>query len=76
MVLIELLRPSTKRPQLESSANLRRRIEQASRYVDLERLAISPQCGFSTSIVGNNLSVEDQRRKLELVCEVARATWG
>jgi 5-methyltetrahydropteroyltriglutamate--homocysteine methyltransferase len=44
--------------------------------VELERLAISPQCGFSTSIVGNNLSVEDQRKKLEVLCVTARAVWG
>ena len=67
---------TTKRPQLESLKDLKRRVEEASRYVALERLAVSPQCGFSTSIVGNNLSVEDQRQKLELVCEAARTIWG
>ncbi len=74
MVVLGLV--TTKRPQLESLKDLERRVEEASRYVALERLAISPQCGFSTSIVGNNLSVEEQRQKLELVCEAARTIWG
>ena len=52
-----------------------RRIEQASQYVPLERLALSPQCGFATSIVGNRLSINDQRRKLEVMCETARKVW-
>ncbi len=41
----------------------------------LERLALSPQCGFATSILGNALSVDDERRKLDLICEVARRVW-
>ena len=52
------------------------RIEEASRYVALDRLAISPQCGFATSIVGNALSIEDQRAKLEVLCETAKRVWG
>ncbi len=67
---------TTKNAHLESPDHLRTRIEEASRYVELERLAISPQCGFSTSIVGNNLSVENQRKKLEVLCVTARAVWG
>ncbi len=42
----------------------------------LERLALSPQCGFATSILGNALSMDDERRKLDLICEVARRVWG
>ena len=52
------------------------RIREASRYVPLERLAISPQCGFASSVIGNRLLVEDERRKLRLVVETARAVWG
>ena len=67
---------STKKPQLEDKAALKRRVEEASRYVPLEYLCLSPQCGFASSEVGNNLTVEDQRRKLELVVETAREIWG
>ncbi|TDJ63665.1 MAG: vitamin-B12 independent methionine synthase [Proteobacteria bacterium] len=74
MVVLGLV--TTKNAHLESLHHLRTRIEEASRYVELERLAISPQCGFSTSIVGNNLSVENQRKKLEVLCVTARAVWG
>ena len=74
MVVLGLV--TTKSAHLESPKHLRTRIEEASRHVDLERLAISPQCGFSTSIIGNSLSVEDQRRKLEVLCTTASAVWG
>ncbi len=66
---------STKRPQTEAPEDLIRRIRQANRFVPLERLALSPQCGFASSIVGNKLSIEDERRKLERVCETARRIW-
>ena len=67
---------STKRPQMETPEDLIRRITAASRFVPLERLALSPQCGFASSILGNNLSIEDERRKLERLCETARRIWG
>ena len=57
-------------------AALKRRIEEASRYVPLERLALSPQCGFASTMEGNRLTLDDQRRKLELVGRVARSVWG
>ena len=66
---------TTKRADLEPQADLVGRIREASRYVALERLAISPQCGFATSIVGNNLSIEAQNRKLALVAATAREVW-
>jgi 5-methyltetrahydropteroyltriglutamate--homocysteine methyltransferase len=66
---------STKVPQLESVDDLARRIEEASRYIPLERLAISPQCGFGSDVVGNLVSEEDQRRKLERVVAAARKVW-
>ncbi len=67
---------TTKRPDLESVDQLTQRIEAAARHLPLERLAISPQCGFSTSIVGNDLSIEDQRMKLTVLCETAKRVWG
>ena len=73
MVVLGLI--STKRPQTEAPEDLIRRIADASRFVPLERLALSPQCGFASSIVGNDLSVEDERRKLATMCETARRIW-
>jgi len=67
---------STKSPVLETPEALRRRIDEAARYVPLERLALSPQCGFASTVGGNLLSADDQRRKLELVADVARRVWG
>ncbi len=67
---------TTKRPALETPDELIRSIREAGRYVPLERLALSPQCGFSTSIVGNKLSVEDEKRKLKLICETAQRVWA
>jgi 5-methyltetrahydropteroyltriglutamate--homocysteine methyltransferase len=66
---------STKRPQREEPEDLIRRITEASRFVSLDCLALSPQCGFASSIVGNDLSFEDERRKLETLCETARRIW-
>jgi 5-methyltetrahydropteroyltriglutamate--homocysteine methyltransferase len=66
---------SSKVPALESAAMLEQRIAEASRFVPLERLALSPQCGFASTHEGNRLSADDQRRKLELVAETARAVW-
>ncbi len=62
---------STKTPELESADELRRRIDEAARYVDPERLALSPQCGFASTAPGNPLTPEDQRAKLRLVVQVA-----
>ena len=67
---------STKVPELESADALKRRIDEAGKYLSLDQLAISPQCGFASDVVGNLLSEDDQRRKLERVVEVARAVWG
>jgi 5-methyltetrahydropteroyltriglutamate--homocysteine methyltransferase len=67
---------SSKVPELESVDTLRRRIDEASQYLPLEQLALSPQCGFASTSQGNLLTLDDQRRKLELVAETARAVWG
>ncbi|HEY2986931.1 MAG TPA: methionine synthase [Candidatus Binatia bacterium] len=67
---------STKVPQLESVDDLKRRIDEATRYLPLEQLAISPQCGFASDVIGNLISEDDQKRKLELVVETSRQVWG
>ena len=67
---------SSKTPVLERYDDLRRRIDDAARYVDLSQLAISPQCGFASTVAGNPLSETDQAEKLKLVVETARKVWG
>jgi 5-methyltetrahydropteroyltriglutamate--homocysteine methyltransferase len=74
MVVLGLI--SSKEPALEPVDTLRRRIDEAAKYVPLENLAIAPQCGFASTYLGNLLTWDDQRRKLELVVEVARKVWG
>jgi methionine synthase II (cobalamin-independent) len=66
---------SSKRPQLETKAELIRRIEEASRYVPLDDLALSPQCGFASTMEGNLLTEDDQWAKLRLVAETAQEVW-
>jgi 5-methyltetrahydropteroyltriglutamate--homocysteine methyltransferase len=66
---------STKVAELEPMDALLRRVEEAAKYVPLERLAVSPQCGFGSDVVGNLISEDDQRRKLERVVEVAGEVW-
>ena len=67
---------SSKVPELESVDELKRRIDEASRFLPLDQLAISPQCGFASDVIGNLLSPDDQKRKLGRVVEVARQVWG
>jgi 5-methyltetrahydropteroyltriglutamate--homocysteine methyltransferase len=67
---------TSKRPELEAKDELKRRIEEAARLVPLENLSISPQCGFASTREGNQLTEDDQRRKLELLVEVAEEVWG
>ena len=67
---------STKVTELETVEQLKRRIDDASKYVPLEQIAVSPQCGFSSDVVGNLISADDQKRKLETVVETARQVWG
>ena len=67
---------STKLPQPEYQDDLLRRIEEASQYVPLENLSLSPQCGFASTAAGNLLTEDEQWRKLELVVETARKVWG
>ena len=73
MVVLGLV--TTKTGRRETVGELAGRIQEASSYIPLERLALSPQCGFSTSIVGNDLTVEDQKHKLETIVKTAQQIW-
>jgi 5-methyltetrahydropteroyltriglutamate--homocysteine methyltransferase len=74
MVVLGLV--TTKSPRRETVEELSARIKEATRLVPLERLGLSPQCGFATSIGGNALSVEDEKYKLKTICETAKSVWG
>ena len=67
---------TTKRGELEDADVLKRRIEQASEYVDIDQLCLSPQCGFSSTEEGNRLTIDQQFAKLELIVAVADEVWG
>jgi 5-methyltetrahydropteroyltriglutamate--homocysteine methyltransferase len=67
---------TTKRPELEDKDLLKRRIEDAARYVDVDQLCLSPQCGFSSTVEGNLLTQEDEIAKLRLIVETAEEVWG
>ncbi len=67
---------TTKAGQLEDVSALKRRIDEAAKHAPLEQLALSPQCGFASSAEGNDISWDNQRRKMELVVQVAREVWG
>jgi 5-methyltetrahydropteroyltriglutamate--homocysteine methyltransferase len=67
---------TTKRPELEDRDLLKRRIDQASQFVDIDQLCLSPQCGFSSTEEGNKLTIDEERAKLELIVEVAADVWG
>ncbi|WP_432479441.1 5-methyltetrahydropteroyltriglutamate--homocysteine S-methyltransferase [Nocardioides sp. GXQ0305] len=67
---------TTKRGELESKDALRARLDEAARFVDLDQVCISPQCGFSSTVEGNSLSVDQQKAKLALLVELADEVWG
>jgi 5-methyltetrahydropteroyltriglutamate--homocysteine methyltransferase len=67
---------STKTPILEKLDDLRRRTDEAAKFIDLSRLGIAPQCGFASTAAGNPLTEADQRAKLAVVVSAARAIWG
>jgi 5-methyltetrahydropteroyltriglutamate--homocysteine methyltransferase len=67
---------TTKTPELESKDTLKRRIDEAAKYVDLDRLCISGQCGFASTVEGNALTIDEERAKLELLVETAAEVWG
>ena len=74
MVVLGLV--TTKRPELESKDALKRRIDQAAKFVPLDQLCLSPQCGFSSTVEGNALTPDEQLAKLRLVVETAAEVWG
>jgi 5-methyltetrahydropteroyltriglutamate--homocysteine methyltransferase len=67
---------TTKVGRVETVDELRRRIDEAARYISIEQLALSPQCGFASSIMGNLLSEDEQFRKLDAMVETAAKVWG
>ena len=67
---------TTKRGELESKDELKRRIDEAAKYVDLDQLCLSPQCGFSSNAIGNLVSEAEEIAKLSLVVETAADVWG
>jgi 5-methyltetrahydropteroyltriglutamate--homocysteine methyltransferase len=67
---------TTKRGELETREELERRIDEASRYVDLDQLCLSPQCGFSSTVEGNAITYDEQWAKLARIVETAKAVWG
>jgi methionine synthase II (cobalamin-independent) len=74
MIVLGLV--TSKRGQLESKDDLKRRIDAAAKYVDLDQLCLSPQCGFASTLQGNLLTEDEQFAKLALVVETAREVWG
>ena len=74
MVVLGLV--TTKRPELESKDDLKRRIDEAAKFVPLEQLCLSGQCGFSSTSEGNALTYDDQLAKLRLIVETAQEIWG
>jgi 5-methyltetrahydropteroyltriglutamate--homocysteine methyltransferase len=74
MVVLGLV--TTKFNVIESKDELKRRVEEAAKYVDIDQLALSPQCGFSSNAVGNLITVDDQIAKIQLVLETAEEIWG
>ncbi len=74
--LIVLGLVTTKTPENDDKETLKRRIDEAAQYVPVENLALSPQCGFASVAEGNPISLDDQRRKLELILETAEEVWG
>ncbi len=74
MVVLGLV--TTKHPELESKDELKRRIDEAAKYVPIEQLCLSPQCGFSSTVEGNNLTQEEEIAKLRLIVETAAEVWG
>jgi 5-methyltetrahydropteroyltriglutamate--homocysteine methyltransferase len=67
---------SSKTPQMESQDDLRSRIDEAAQYIDLDQLALSPQCGFASTVAGNPITVDDEKAKLAMIVEVAGKVWG
>jgi 5-methyltetrahydropteroyltriglutamate--homocysteine methyltransferase len=74
MVVLGLI--TSKTGQLESKDEIKRRIDEAAKYIDIDQLCLSPQCGFASTEEGNNITEDEQWAKLSLVVEVAEEIWG
>ena len=74
MIVIGIV--SSKSPKLESVGDLCARIDEAAKFIDLDALSLSPQCGFASTVAGNPVTVDDQKAKLARVVEVAETVWG
>jgi 5-methyltetrahydropteroyltriglutamate--homocysteine methyltransferase len=74
VVVLGLL--TSKDPALEPSEDIKRRIAEASKFIALEQLSLSPQCGFASNYIGNPVTVDDERRKLGLIVDIATEIWG
>ena len=74
MVVLGLV--TTKFPELEKKDELKRRIDEAAKFIDIDQLALSPQCGFASTLLGNKVTVDDEKRKLALIVELADEIWG
>jgi len=74
MVVLGLI--TSKTPELENKDDIKRRIDEATKYLDIDQMCLSPQCGFSSTHHGNNLTQDQQSKKLELVVEIAEEVWG
>ena len=74
MVVLGLV--SSKTPELESQDGLRARIDEAAKFIDLDQLALSPQCGFASTVAGNPVTIDDEKAKLSMIVEVAYKVWG
>jgi 5-methyltetrahydropteroyltriglutamate--homocysteine methyltransferase len=66
---------STKTPRLETLDDLKRRISEATKHIDLERIGVGPQCGFASTAAGNPLTLDDERAKLRLLVDLAHEIW-
>ena len=67
---------SSKTPETQTQQDIIQKIEEATKFIDIEQLALSPQCGFASTVAGNPISLEDQKAKLAMVVEVAEKVWG
>jgi 5-methyltetrahydropteroyltriglutamate--homocysteine methyltransferase len=67
---------TTKKGELEEKDNLKRRLDQASKFISLDQVCLSPQCGFSSTVDGNALTIDEQIAKLKLIVDTARDVWG
>ena len=76
LIIIVLGLVSSKTQETQTQQDIIQKIEEATKFIDIEQLALSPQCGFASTVAGNPISLEDQKAKLAMVVEVAEKVWG